>query len=188
MADKKEPKNAKATEGSELWEAATRDVKRMPGKKAAASEGGKKTINVRETRVLAKKEALAPKAKGIDARTNEKLRRGKFEIDATIDLHGFRQSEARAELVKALTRCHVRGKRCVLVITGKGNRQQEGKDWWDGKPGVLKQMVPQWLGEAPLAAFVLQTHPAQAKHGGSGALYVLLRKKRPYRNKTPQNI
>ena len=177
MGNKKDPKSGKGPDGNELWEAATRDVKRLPGKKPA-KDGPKKAINIRETRAAPKKETATKVAKGIDARTNEKLRRGKFEIDATLDLHGMRQSEAKVELVRTLTRCYAAGKRCVLVITGKGHRQKESADWWDGKPGVLRQMVPQWLAEAPLSGIVLQSQAAQPKHGGGGAMYVLLRRKR----------
>ncbi len=188
MAGKKEPRGKGTKIFSEadaaLWDAAMRDVKPLPGEKRRARKtktAGQKAsgINIRETRGVAKTDSPKGKtSRGIDARTDEKLRRGKFEIEARIDLHGFRQKEARTELVKALTRCRAAGKRCVLVITGKGKTKSENSDWWDGKPGVLRDMVPVWLKEKPLSGVILQVHPAQPKDGGAGALYVLLRRAR----------
>jgi DNA-nicking Smr family endonuclease len=61
------------------------------------------------------------------------------------------------------------GLRCVLVVTGKGGG--EGR-------GVLRQMVPRWLGEASHRQYVLTFCPAQPRHGGDGALYVLLKRRR----------
>jgi DNA-nicking Smr family endonuclease len=62
------------------------------------------------------------------------------------------------------------GRRCVLVITGKGI--------WRSEAGILREMVPRWLNEAPNRARVLAIAHAQPRHGGQGALYVLLKRKR----------
>ena len=174
MIDEQEPSD-------KLWEAATRDVKPLRGRKRASvkKDSKKDGINIRETRGSAKAPGAVKAAKGIDGRTNEKLRRGKFEIEARIDLHGFRQKEAQAELTKFLMRAHAAGKRCVLVITGKGKPKNNQKtDWWEGRPGVLRDMAPEWMQQNPLSQIVLQIHPAQPKDGGAGAFYVLLRRTR----------
>jgi len=105
---------------------------------------------------------------GIDRRTDEKLKRGQMTIEARIDLHGMIRTEARAGLSRFLASSWHQGRRCVLVITGKGR---------DGA-GVLRTEVPQWLREDDLAHFILRAYPAKPQHGGSGALYVLLRKKK----------
>jgi DNA-nicking Smr family endonuclease len=65
----------------------------------------------------------------------------------------------------------------VLIITGQGLRGQGAGDSGD-RPGVLKAMTPRWLNEAPNRARVLAFTQAQPRHGGAGALYVLIRRRR----------
>lgn len=107
----------------------------------------------------------------IDRRNWERLKRGKLEIERTLDLHGRTQSEAHDALDRFLAMASATGLRCVLVVTGKGGRGADGR-------GVLRQMVPRWLGEAGNRDKVLTYSPAQPRHGGDGALYVLLRRRR----------
>lgn len=110
---------------------------------------------------------------GIDRRTADRLRRGKLPIEGVLDLHGLRQDEAQVQLTDFLTRVHRSGRRCVLVITGKGQR---GDTAHEG--GILRRMLPVWLARAPLADKILLHTPAQPKDGGSGAFYILLRRQR----------
>ena len=107
---------------------------------------------------------------GLDRRKAERLRRGKLPIEATLDLHGLRQAEAHRRLERFLAESQASGKRCVLVVTGKGVHKDQG--------GVLRTAVPRWLNEAPNRARVLSFDYAQQKHGGTGALYILLRRRR----------
>jgi DNA-nicking Smr family endonuclease len=107
---------------------------------------------------------------GLDRRKAERLSRGKLPIEATLDLHGLRQAEAHRRLEHFLADCQAAGKRCVLVVTGKGLHKEEG--------GVLRAGVPRWLNEMPNRSRVLSFDYAQQKHGGTGALYILLRKRR----------
>lgn len=107
---------------------------------------------------------------GVDRRRAERLSRGKLPIEATLDLHGLRQAEAHRRLERFLADSQVAGRRCVLIVTGKGVHKEEG--------GVLRANVPRWLNEAPNRARVLSFDYAQQKHGGTGALYVLLRRRR----------
>jgi DNA-nicking Smr family endonuclease len=114
---------------------------------------------------------LAPgAAPGVDRRTAERLRRGQFAVDARLDLHGHTQEEAHRALAAFIEAAWQRRARCVLVITGKG-RGGEGA-------GVLRAALPRWLNAEGVRARVLAFAPAQAKDGGSGALYVLLRRQR----------
>lgn len=113
----------------------------------------------------------------MDARTHGKMKRGKLAPEARIDLHGMTLAEAHPELIRFVLMGHARGLRLVLVITGKG------KDRDDGGPiptrfGVLRHQVPQWLRMPPLAPLVLQVSPAAQKHGGHGAYYVYLKRRR----------
>jgi DNA-nicking Smr family endonuclease len=110
---------------------------------------------------------------GLDSRTDARLRRGQLPIEATLDLHHRTQAEAHVLLHRFLADAAAAGKRCVLIITGKGGRPAPDAA---RETGVLKRALPRWL-EAE-SARVLACRPAQAKHGGGGAFYVLLRRKR----------
>ena len=107
---------------------------------------------------------------GVDRRTTERLRRGKIIIDAVLDLHGHTQDEGHAALQRFVAGSAAAGRRCVLVITGKGAASTGG--------GVLRREVPRWLNAPSLRPHVLAITPAQPQHGGAGALYVLLRRAR----------
>ena len=114
---------------------------------------------------------LAPgDSPGVDRRTAEKFRRGQLAVEARLDLHGMTQEEAHRALVGFVRRAHENGLRTVLVITGKGG-------FGDAR-GVLREAVPRWLNESDLRPRVLSCAWAQLKHGGAGALYVLLRRQR----------
>lgn len=120
-----------------------------------------------------------PTNAGLDRRTDDKLRKGKMPIEATLDLHGMTQSVAHQRLEQFIMSAHLSGKRCVLVITGKGSRQShEGYILSErSEKGVLKSRLPDWLNQAPLSDIVLKYVHAHQKHGGGGAFYVYLRNK-----------
>jgi DNA-nicking Smr family endonuclease len=107
---------------------------------------------------------------GIDKRQAERFRRGKTPIEGKIDLHGRTQAQAHDDLHHFVARAHAAGKRMVLVITGKGITAS--------KSGVLKENVPRWLNEPTLRRHVLAFDYAEPQHGGEGALYVLLKRKK----------
>lgn len=117
---------------------------------------------------------------GTDRRTQVRLRRGQIEIDARIDLHGRTQQQARASLEGFLLNSAARGHRCVLVITGKGSPRGDDAAGFmpDRDRGVLREQVPRWLALPPLAQHVVTWQPAARQHGGAGALYVLVRRKK----------
>ena len=112
-------------------------------------------------------------ASGIDKRTARRIRRGALPIDARIDLHGMTREEAFRRLTRFIAESQAAGRRLVLVVTGKGR----GADGISS--GVIRREAPHWLARPPNAARVLDTAPAQPRHGGEGALYVYLRKRRP---------
>jgi DNA-nicking Smr family endonuclease len=105
----------------------------------------------------------------LDRRTWLRLKRGNVELDRILDLHGQTQERAHQRLRAFVADAHARGSRCVLVVTGKG--LESG--------GILRHMVPRWLNEEPNRARVVAFCPAQPRHGGTGALYVLIRRQRP---------
>jgi DNA-nicking Smr family endonuclease len=110
-----------------------------------------------------------PAPHGIDRRTLQRLKRGLVAIDGRLDLHGMTQEEAHRRLGLFLAHYQRQGARCILVITGIGERTTGG---------TLRRMTPRWLAEPGNAARVIAHSPAQKRHGGEGALYVLLRRLR----------
>lgn len=125
----------------------------------------------------------APPIADFDRKKARKIRSGQVDIEARIDLHGMRQDEAHAALIGFLRRCHGKGQRWVLVITGKGKASDDDRDTpfdmtRERGRGVLKRNVPRWLEEPDLRAIVVSFTVAGIGHGGEGALYVHLRMKR----------
>jgi DNA-nicking Smr family endonuclease len=166
-----------------LWQGVARSIKplrRPPSKKAdAASPSAVKPVvkSAGAPRVVARPapapqrpptKPLAP----LDRRTRQKLARGRESIDAKLDLHGMTQSEAHGALARFLHRAHGDGLKFVLVVTGKGVRGQ------GESRGVLRRQVPQWLALPEFRDLVLSFEAAHVGHGGEGALYVRLRKRR----------
>jgi DNA-nicking Smr family endonuclease len=115
---------------------------------------------------------LAP----LERRTLVALRRGNRRTDAVIDLHGMRQAEAHAALLAFLRRSQAREHTLVLVITGKGAPEAGG--FFAEERGVLRRVVPHWLRLPEARPFVLGFEEAAPHHGGAGALYVRLRRRR----------
>ena len=99
---------------------------------------------------------------------HRRLERGREALAARIDLHGMTQDAARAALTGFIRRAAGDGWRAVLVITGKGVSGD----------GVLRRRVPDWLAEAPIRDHVAGVSEAHRRHGGEGALYVALKRKR----------
>lgn len=110
---------------------------------------------------------LAP----LERRVVRALARGQTRAEATIDLHGLTQAQAHGRLLGFLNRAQSQGQGLVLVITGRGREGEEGR-------GVLRRMVPHWLGAPELRNVVVGFQEAGTRQGGAGALYVRLRRPR----------
>jgi DNA-nicking Smr family endonuclease len=110
---------------------------------------------------------------GIDRANAERLKRGLHRIEACLDLHGMTEAQAHQALAAFIHSSSEAGRRCVLVITGRGLGPTG--------PGVLKSAVPRWLEEVELRRKILAIAPAQPRDGGAGALYLLLRRHRAER-------
>jgi DNA-nicking Smr family endonuclease len=113
---------------------------------------------------------------GIEPNLKRKLQRGRIDIDGTIDLHGMRQAEAHAALSRFVHARAARGDRTILVITGKGLKKLGRDAATIIDTGVLRTMLPIWLGEPALAPLVAGWDAAAQGHGGEGAFYVRLRR------------
>jgi DNA-nicking Smr family endonuclease len=117
----------------------------------------------------------APPLAPIERRLKRELARGRGAIDAALDLHGLTQAEAHQALRGFLRHSQARGARLVIVVTGKGG-PLEDPGGWPNERGVLKRLAPHWLREPDLRPIVLGFEEAGRAHGGSGALYVRLRR------------
>ena len=105
-------------------------------------------------------------APGVQDRVLRQLRRGAFRLDSELDLHGLNREKARAAVVAFIAESRVRDHRCVRIIHGKGN----------GSPNsgpVIKRLLDGWLRKL---RDVLAFCAARPQDGGSGAIYVLLRR------------
>jgi DNA-nicking Smr family endonuclease len=104
----------------------------------------------------------------IEPNRHHRITRERDAIAARLDLHGYDQDRARAALEGFLRRAWDEGYRSVLVITGKGVQGD----------GVLRRRTPEWLAAPHLSEIVAGVSEAHRRHGGEGALYVALKRKR----------
>ncbi|HEY3450543.1 MAG TPA: Smr/MutS family protein [Myxococcales bacterium] len=108
-------------------------------------------------------------APGMDKRVLAALRRGEYAVQGHVDLHGLTKAEAKEEVDRFLTAARRDGKRCVLVVHGRGLNSK------DHIP-VLKEQVKVWLQRGRIGKAVLAFATARPHDGGAGAVYVLLRR------------
>jgi len=108
-------------------------------------------------------------ARGLDPRVVRRLRRGELAVQAHVDLHGLLKEEAKTELEAFLTRSRQEGKRCVLVVHGRGLHSKD-------QVPVLKEALKRWMHTARFARHVLGFATARPHDGGAGAVYVLLKR------------
>jgi len=167
-------------EDAELWRHVTRNVQPYHRPvRHAAPEAPEPTTSPRPS-VAAPREtparratAAAPlvvgEAHDMDRRMAKRFKRGELGIDARIDLHGFTLDQAHAALGGFLRLEHGRGSRCVVIVTGKGREGGEGK---------IRRETPHWLNQPTLRPLVLAVTEARTRDGGTGAFYVLLKRRR----------
>jgi DNA-nicking Smr family endonuclease len=181
----------------ELWAHVTRDVRQPRKRRTAPAAKSKVTAAAvkdeaarpKKVKVQAVQPAVLEPAKraappfGLDGATGERLRRGKIAPEATLDLHGMTQAVAHARLSQFVRLGHEMGNRCLLVVTGKGSPVTRDDDSSGGfvmpersKAGVLRAMVPRWLEE--MRSIVTGVQSGHQRHGGAGAFYVYLRRRR----------
>lgn len=175
-----------------LWQGVTRSIsplrrssKRKPAPDAAEAEkplakprtaSARKPISkpVSVASPSPPKSAAPPQPAPLGRKLKQRIARGTHAIDGRLDLHGYTQAEAHGALLRFLHGRQARGARLVLVITGKGAR---GDDPF-AERGVLKRMVPLWLGLPEFRSLVIGFETASIGHGGEGALYVRIRRAR----------
>jgi DNA-nicking Smr family endonuclease len=148
-------------------------VEKIP-KTVTSSVVGKKTVSKKEyylsdfiSETVLSNTILSHCDPGIPAKRFRALKNGLIPWEARLDLHGLMTEAAREALSHFIQTEANKNKRCLLIIHGKGGHQ--------GAPPVIKNLVNRWL---PQFDEVLAFHSAQAKDGGHGAVYVLLKRNR----------
>ena len=175
-----------SSEERDLWNKVARTARPLPGRKAEKLEAPDENFaemmspkapaptKAEPPRAgvspLALRQPKEPRHHPLERPVKRKLASGRIGIDARIDLHGLFQDEAHALLLSFLRRAHERGHRHILVITGKGASL--------GSDGVLKRTVPLWFSLPDFRPLISSYETAARQHGGEGALYVRLARRK----------
>ncbi|MBY0532413.1 MAG: Smr/MutS family protein [Xanthobacteraceae bacterium] len=175
-------------EDRSLWDQVAKSIKPLPGRRTKSgrepealsvedqiSKGAEKRNRPLAVPPVKHRDPPAPPLAPIDRRLKLKLSRGSAEIDAKLDLHGHTQAEAKSRLLRFLETAQSREHSLVLVITGKGKSRDDN---WPNEGGVLKRQVPLWLSQPEFRALVIGFEEAGTRHGGAGALYIRVRRRR----------
>jgi DNA-nicking Smr family endonuclease len=158
---------------AKLWRSVVAAVKKArPG----GDRGGAPATPKTERTASGAASAAARQGRRADAATKgpadrggeRRIRRGKVDVGAVLDLHGHTQASARLALARFLRAAQARGDRVVIVITGAGRDRE----------GVLKRRLPEWLAEEELRSIASGYAQAHRAHGGAGAFYVFLKRGR----------
>ena len=189
------PRRSLSRDEARLWAALAQTVKPLVGTKeppplgevaTRSADGGGKPPKSRPLRPAfggpppPKGEIQKPPApRALDAQTldaswERKLAKGLLQPDFTLDLHGHTVAAAHARLDSGLGQAGAMGARVVLVITGRP-RPVEAADRGTMR-GAIRAKVLDWLALGPHASRIAAVRPAQRRHGGAGALYVVLRR------------
>ncbi len=112
----------------------------------------------------------------LDSGWEHRIRNGKLSPDITIDLHGHSLSSAHLRLGQAIAMGLAQGARVLLVITGKPPKKAEAGD--SSRRGAIRREIGHWLETSSYADRIASVRIAHPRHGGDGALYVILRRRK----------
>ena len=112
---------------------------------------------------------------------NKDLKKGRIKIDRRLDLHGYTLLDAYEKFKDEVIKLYNKNKRCMLVITGKGVHLKR-KESTEENPklfhGKIKKSIIDWIKEDQFKNYILTYQDAGFDHGGDGALFVYLRRKK----------
>ncbi|WP_154180315.1 DNA endonuclease SmrA [Vibrio furnissii] len=129
------------------------------------SDGDPDFLSIDHAPMIKPDDLIEFKRDGVQDGVYRKLRLGKYPIQARLDLHRKTLKEGRDEVVSFLKQCMRLDIRTVVIVHGRGERSTP--------PALMKSFVAHWLSQIQ---DVQCAHSAQRFHGGSGAVYVLLKK------------
>ena len=115
----------------------------------------------------------------LDGKIRKRLTSGKIEPEGTLDLHGMNRKEAERAVARFVLLSFRSGRRLILIVTGKGRAKNDAGPI-PQRTGILRRSLQTWLGAPPLDEIVQFVSFAHEVHGGSGAFYVYLRRKKAY--------
>ncbi|MGE0408180.1 MAG: Smr/MutS family protein [Amphiplicatus sp.] len=162
-----------------LWRRAMRDVRPLRGPSPQRPAGLPLGETTREAMTPVFSRPLPPRPArresvfvAGDPGFERRLKRGRLGVEATLDLHGLNEAAARARFEGFVRDSSARGRRCVLVITGKGRLTDNVL----ARPrGVIRRAFFDWVEEEPLRALIARAAPARPRDGGAGAFYLFLK-------------
>ena len=114
---------------------------------------------------------------GLDSSWDRRLSRGSIDPDVTIDLHGMGLDSAHGRLMGGVAQALAMGARVILLIAGK-HRPHGDHDVRGERRGAIRAKLLDWLAASPHADRIAAVRPAQQRHGGAGAVYIVLRRPR----------
>ncbi|MEO9599323.1 Smr/MutS family protein [Parasphingorhabdus sp.] len=117
-----------------------------------------------------------PTQHGLDGGWDRRLAKGMVQPDVTVDLHGCSLSSAHGRLDSALELSIAAGHRAILLITGKARSDEERHR--SGGRGAIRSAISDWLAASRHASHIATVRSAHPRHGGAGALYIILRRRR----------
>ncbi len=117
----------------------------------------------------------SPRQNTLDGSWDKRLTRGIVSPDSSIDLHGHTLSSAHALLDDGLSRAIARGDRVLLLVTGKPPRPESERPH---ARGAIRAAIADWLAASRHADAIAAVRGAHPRHGGQGALYIVLRRGR----------
>lgn len=112
----------------------------------------------------------------LDSSWERRIRNGSLAPDMMIDLHGHSLSAAHSRLNQALSSALIRDMRLLLVVTGKPPKNGLSGD--SPRRGAIRKEIGEWLASSPFADRIASVRIAHPRHGGDGALYIILRRKK----------
>ncbi|MEH6789791.1 Smr/MutS family protein [Parasphingorhabdus sp.] len=117
-----------------------------------------------------------PTRHGLDGGWDRRLAKGMVQPDVTVDLHGYTLTSAHGRLDSALELSIAAGHRAILLITGKARNDDERRR--EGGRGAIRAAISDWLAASRHHAHIATVRRAHPRHGGAGALYIILRRRR----------
>lgn len=117
-----------------------------------------------------------PTRHGLDGGWDRRLAKGMVQPDVTVDLHGYTLSSAHGRLDSALELSIAADHRAILLITGKARNDDERRR--EGGRGAIRAAISDWLAASRHHAHIATVRRAHPRHGGAGALYIILRRRR----------
>ncbi len=174
-----------APEERAIWSAVASTVKPIAGKIRPTAPSTSFVIakpSVLQTRPLpqphheATSHPVSSSSNTLDANWDRRLSRGQVSPDVVIDLHGHTAATAHARLEHAIADAASQGARLLLVITGKPVRENPRLP--PTRRGVIRASIDDWLAASRNASRIAAIRSAHPRHGGHGALYIILRRMR----------